>query len=416
MFLLLVRQNLQMVRWWCETTILEKFCGAKIADAPSEKRGLHNIEKELVAVNNKGFIAHDSRGFEAGTDAEFKRVTSFLKKRETMTDLLQKIHIIWYCIQADCRPIQQAEIKFFAKRFSSVTKFDCLVQDYMPDDEDVSGPDPYEEATDKATENFHQYYEKPLKAMPEPPDFVIKLSKVHLADPSNSILSPLIDATLSSIKSANIDILMSLATAKRLKEIIPDDFPLCIFTFTGLLSAGFTTYLNKYQSGGKERWSRIVNYVHSTWMFSDSTVPRFSGAPRDPIADDRLKMMDAFILLWCLHAVPDPVEDSVLEKILTGFMKSQARADIARNIIEERNSSTDIFKRPYRTRIAFQQCFEVFLPELQRMKIRPVDQDSELSLRQTISVQSDVPESSRRVSQSGSYTTESLPRRASSTA
>ncbi|KZS96490.1 hypothetical protein SISNIDRAFT_537372 [Sistotremastrum niveocremeum HHB9708] len=164
-----------------KTTILEKFCGAKIADAPSEKRGLHNIEKELVAVNNKGFIAHDSRGFEAGTDAEFKRVTSFLKKRETMTDLLQKIHIIWYCIQADCRPIQQAEIKFFAKRFIPVvvivTKFDCLVQDYMPDDEDVSGPDPYEEATDKATENFHEYYEKPLKAMPEPPDFVIKLSK-----------------------------------------------------------------------------------------------------------------------------------------------------------------------------------------------------------------------------------------------
>ncbi|KZS96491.1 hypothetical protein SISNIDRAFT_451252 [Sistotremastrum niveocremeum HHB9708] len=192
---------------------------------------------------------------------------------------------------------------------------------------------------------------------------------VHLADPSNSILSPLIDATLSSIKSANIDILMSLATAKRLKEIIPDDFPLAFDTHYALcnsphqsydkyqLSAGFTTYLNKYQSGGKERWSRIVNYVHSTWMFSDSTVPRFSGAPRDPIADDRLKMMDAFILLWCLHAVPDPVEDSVLEKILTGFMKSQARADIARNIIEERNSSTDIFKRPYRTRIAFQQCF-----------------------------------------------------------
>lgn len=59
------------------------------------QRGMHNIEKELVAVNNKGFIAHDSRGFEAGTDSEFKKVTAFLKKRENMSDMLQKIHIIW---------------------------------------------------------------------------------------------------------------------------------------------------------------------------------------------------------------------------------------------------------------------------------------------------------------------------------
>lgn len=124
-----------------------------------------------------------------------------------------------------------------------VTKFDVLIQDSMSD-EDIDGPNPYGKATDIALQNFEEHYRKPLMNMPAPPDFVIKLSEgkplsqssivrgltvlctVHKADPNNSILGPLVDATLSSLKNANTDILMSLATAKRLTELIPLDFPL----------------------------------------------------------------------------------------------------------------------------------------------------------------------------------------------
>lgn len=66
---------------------------------------------------------------------------------------------------------------------------------------------------------------------------------------------------------------------------------------------------------------------------------------------------DAFILLWCLRAVADPIENKILENILDGFMNSLARKDIVRSLLEERSSGTDVFRRPYRTRIAFQQCF-----------------------------------------------------------
>lgn len=41
-----------------------------------------------------------------------------------------------------------------------------------------------------------------------------------------------------------------------------------------------------------QRWTRIVNFVHSA---EDIHASRFSSTPRDPIAEDRLKMMGEYI-------------------------------------------------------------------------------------------------------------------------
>ncbi|KAL4071224.1 hypothetical protein V8B97DRAFT_1871476 [Scleroderma yunnanense] len=81
----------------------------------SLERGYHDIEDELIFRSNPGFIFHDSRGFEAGSDDELRSMKKFVAERATAMKLEKRIHAIWFCIpMTECeRPIVAAEEKFF---------------------------------------------------------------------------------------------------------------------------------------------------------------------------------------------------------------------------------------------------------------------------------------------------------------
>ena len=59
------------------------------------KRGMHNIENEMVFRSNSGFVFHDSQGFEAGGIKEFDRMKDFVTERAKTTFLKKRIHAIW---------------------------------------------------------------------------------------------------------------------------------------------------------------------------------------------------------------------------------------------------------------------------------------------------------------------------------
>jgi len=59
------------------------------------QRGEHNIENQLIFRRNTGFIFHDSRGFEAGSEEELKLMKRFLMDRAATTKLEKRIHAIW---------------------------------------------------------------------------------------------------------------------------------------------------------------------------------------------------------------------------------------------------------------------------------------------------------------------------------
>ena len=59
------------------------------------KRGLHNIENEMIFRSNSGFVFHDSRGFEAGGVREFNLMKDFVAERAKTTFLKKRIHAIW---------------------------------------------------------------------------------------------------------------------------------------------------------------------------------------------------------------------------------------------------------------------------------------------------------------------------------
>ncbi|KAL4072043.1 era-like GTP-binding protein [Scleroderma citrinum] len=79
------------------------------------RKGHVNIEDEIIFQSNPGFIFHDSRGFEAGSEDEVKLMKKFVAERAAALILEQRIHVIWYCIPLTDydRPIMPAEELFF---------------------------------------------------------------------------------------------------------------------------------------------------------------------------------------------------------------------------------------------------------------------------------------------------------------
>ncbi|KAL4064207.1 hypothetical protein V8B97DRAFT_1988210, partial [Scleroderma yunnanense] len=95
----------------------------------SLERGEHNIEDELVFRSNTGFIFHDSRGFEAGSEEEVKLMQNFLTNHSATMKLERWIHAIWYCIPLTDfeRPIVAAEELFFNECNTGNGACDCGV-------------------------------------------------------------------------------------------------------------------------------------------------------------------------------------------------------------------------------------------------------------------------------------------------
>jgi len=94
------------------------------------QRGEHNIEHELMFSSHKGYVFHDSRGFEGGSEDELKAVQDFVRQRSQKKRLKDRLHAIWfvslgisqpqvhrslgfrYCVPMDCaRP--SLELKHF---------------------------------------------------------------------------------------------------------------------------------------------------------------------------------------------------------------------------------------------------------------------------------------------------------------
>ena len=110
------------------------------------QRGNHNIENELVFGSNPDFIFHDSCGFEAGGEEEFKTMKKFVLERASTAKLKERIHAIWYaiiserhylwvifccryCIPMDeyNRAITRAEERFFSECNTSSGTFMIII-------------------------------------------------------------------------------------------------------------------------------------------------------------------------------------------------------------------------------------------------------------------------------------------------
>jgi hypothetical protein len=60
------------------------------------QRGEHNIEDEHIFSRHDGYVFHDSRGFEGGSDDELKTAQDFVSRRSQERQLKNRLHAIWF--------------------------------------------------------------------------------------------------------------------------------------------------------------------------------------------------------------------------------------------------------------------------------------------------------------------------------
>jgi hypothetical protein len=51
---------------------------------------------ELIFANHRGYVFHDSRGFEAGGEVELQIVQEFVRRTSRQKRLKERLHAIWF--------------------------------------------------------------------------------------------------------------------------------------------------------------------------------------------------------------------------------------------------------------------------------------------------------------------------------
>ena len=77
-------------RWWLIVTTL------------LVQRGMSNIEDEIVFTNHNGYVFHDSRGLESGSEVELRIIQDFVRRRSQERRLKDRLHAIWFVPLSTC--------------------------------------------------------------------------------------------------------------------------------------------------------------------------------------------------------------------------------------------------------------------------------------------------------------------------
>ncbi|KAG9309988.1 hypothetical protein JVU11DRAFT_10022 [Chiua virens] len=61
--------------------------------------GAAKIDQEFISRTNERFVMHDSLGFEAGDERNIEIVKGFVRRRQAMLRLEDRLHAIWLCVE-----------------------------------------------------------------------------------------------------------------------------------------------------------------------------------------------------------------------------------------------------------------------------------------------------------------------------
>ncbi|KAK5168339.1 uncharacterized protein LTR77_006908 [Saxophila tyrrhenica] len=97
-----------------KSTLINKTFGVSVTTSSNRTRGIHDVREEIRFEGRPDLILHDSGGFEAGADEEFQAIESFLKEKSNAVDVMDRLHVIWFCIDINSpRTLQTATEKLF---------------------------------------------------------------------------------------------------------------------------------------------------------------------------------------------------------------------------------------------------------------------------------------------------------------
>ncbi|KAJ7027079.1 GTP-binding protein [Mycena alexandri] len=209
-----------------KTTLLKKVCESiedpeiygpdnERASRQRSRRGIHEIELQLIFKSNPGFIFHDSRGFESGSADEVATVKHFIAKRAATRNLPDQLHAIWYCLPTDTpRPLMKADEDFFSIDFEGkvpviaiFTKLDGLANRALTRlcDDGYDTDDALQHVPSKAMELLETNFKAGLRRMPHPPSDYVQLEDMRQ---TTSDCKDLIEKTAESITDDGLRMLL----------------------------------------------------------------------------------------------------------------------------------------------------------------------------------------------------------------
>ncbi|WAO97035.1 Hypothetical protein NCS54_01474000 [Fusarium falciforme] len=98
-----------------KSTLINKVFGVKMTEESlSYEQGVHDINVAFESPWHPGLLIHDSRGWQAGSDAELDLIAKFLRHRAFQEDPAKALHVIWFCVDADVSRIEEADKRTFA--------------------------------------------------------------------------------------------------------------------------------------------------------------------------------------------------------------------------------------------------------------------------------------------------------------
>ncbi|KAF8261834.1 hypothetical protein EI94DRAFT_1809680 [Lactarius quietus] len=207
-----------------KTTILQRVCdttespiiyrgGEEATLDPSVNRGEHEIDDELVFSNHQGYVFHDSKGIESGSEDEVEILKDFIRRKCAEQKLRDKLHAIWYCVPMDNhRP--GLDIKFYDKICPDpnvpvivvFTKYDQFLFNVEMDVDDDPDKYPDGDVSEEAKKRFQEYYLRPLGN----DDRYVRLEKMNMKE---SHCNELIEKTAAALED-DVVALMLLAVQK----------------------------------------------------------------------------------------------------------------------------------------------------------------------------------------------------------
>ncbi|KAF8800667.1 hypothetical protein BYT27DRAFT_7148549 [Phlegmacium glaucopus] len=227
-----------------KTTLLKRVCNTKDDPVyedinPTEKRGEHDVRRAFTFRSNPRFIFHDSRGFEAGSKEELEDVLSFIHEKAKSNEVMDQIHVIWFCFDPDvARPLLELEFKFFDKQrpgnvpvVAIFTKFDIVktkVCDIWKDDE---------ENLEVALATLKKDFEEPLRGYKYPPRAYVRFESIQEEDRGNhqEQVGELINQTTASIDDLALKMLFVTVQQNNLELCIEYAVNKYVFKNTDML-------------------------------------------------------------------------------------------------------------------------------------------------------------------------------------
>lgn len=79
-----------------KSTLINKVFGVEMTEeSVSYDQGVHDINQAFESPRHPGLLVHDSRGWQAGSDAELNLIAQFLRHRAFQNDPAEALHVIW---------------------------------------------------------------------------------------------------------------------------------------------------------------------------------------------------------------------------------------------------------------------------------------------------------------------------------